>query len=408
MHHAASDMRQALRRGREVLALERNIVVLLAALLVLGMGEELWTRFVPRYLEVLGASAWIIGAYGSLQRIVDAFYQYPGGAVSDWLGRKRALVLFNIIAATGYLIYLLSPSWPVFLAGTLLVMVWSSMSQPAIFALIGDTLKRSQRAMGFSVQSIWKRVPIVLAPPIGGWLMTRMGIVSGMKIGFACSLVLALAAIYLQEHFYIAKPPAEKRMSWNLISLWREMVPGLKRLLLADCLARIGSNIAAVYVVLYVLNILGGTPLQFGLLTSIQMTVSILGYIPAARLADRFGRRPFIIATFAFFALFPLTLALVPSASWLPLAFAINGLREIGEPARKALIVDLAADAHRGRAVGLYYLIRGLVTIPAPLVGSWLWQQTPRLVFLTAFAVGVLGLIAFIWANPSEEPMPAS
>ncbi|NOZ50806.1 MAG: MFS transporter [Chloroflexi bacterium] len=53
----------------------------------------------PRYLEVLGASAWVIGAYGSLQRVVDALYQYPGGAVSDRLGRKRALVLFNMIAA---------------------------------------------------------------------------------------------------------------------------------------------------------------------------------------------------------------------------------------------------------------------------------------------------------------------
>ena len=100
---------------------------------------------------------------------MNAFYHYPGGAESDWLGLKRALVLFNVIASVGYLIYLLSPSWSLFLAGTLLVMVWSSMSQPAIFALIGDTLKRSQRAMGFSVQSIWKRIPIVLAPPLGGF-----------------------------------------------------------------------------------------------------------------------------------------------------------------------------------------------------------------------------------------------
>jgi len=403
MDHVISSARHVITRARAFLALERNIVVLLAALLVLGMGQELWARFVPRYLEVLGASAWVIGAYGSLQRVVDALYQYPGGAVSDRLGRKRALVLFNVVAALGYLIYLLSSTWPLFLAGTLLVMVWSSMSQPAIFALIGDTLKRSQRAMGFSVQSIWKRVPIVLAPPLGGLLMTRLGIVSGMKIGFACSLVLALAAIYLQQHFYVPQSLPRDRLSWSLVSLWREMASSLKRLLLADCLVRIGSNIATVYVVLYVLTVLGASPLQFGLLTSVQMSVSILGYIPAAWLADRFGRRPFIIATFTFFALFPLSLIVVPSASWWPLAFTINGLREIGEPARKALIVDLAADAHRGRSVGLYYLIRGLVTIPAPLVGSWLWQQSPHLVFLAAFGVGILGLATFVLTTLSTE-----
>ncbi len=138
---------------KDFFALEHNIVVLLGALLVIGMGEELWVRFMPKYLEVLGASAVAIGAYGSFKRIVDAIYQYPGGWLADRLGRKRALTLFNVIAAAGYLTYLLTRRWQV-VAGALLVMAWSSMSQPAIFALIGDTLGRSKRAMGFSVQSI--------------------------------------------------------------------------------------------------------------------------------------------------------------------------------------------------------------------------------------------------------------
>ena len=153
---------------REFFALEHNILVLLGAILAIGMGEELWIRFIPKYLELLGAGVVAIGVYGSFARIVSTIYQYPGGWLADRMGRKRALVLFNLIAASGYALYLVTDRWEVVIGGSVLVLAWSSMSQPAIFALIGDTLGKSQRAMGFSVQSIWKRIPIVLAPPIGG------------------------------------------------------------------------------------------------------------------------------------------------------------------------------------------------------------------------------------------------
>lgn len=386
-------MQSAQRRKalREFLALEPNILVLLAALLVIGMGEELWVRFMPKYLEALGASAIAIGAYGTFKRIVDTIYQYPGGWLADKLGRKRALTLFNIIAATGYLLYLWTSRWELVVAGTLLVMAWSSMSQPAIFALIGDTLSRSKRAMGFSVQSIWKRVPIVIAPPLGGYLLARLGLVPGMRVGFAVALLFALAAIYLQSHFYHDARPSQDIQRTRLKLVWRLMPVPLKRLLLADCLVRFGSNMAAIYVILWVINVHGKTPLEFGALTSLQMMIAIAGYLPAAYLADRWGRQPFILATFAFFALFPLSLIALPP-QWLFLAFVIAGLREIGEPARKARIVDLAEEAHRGRIVGLYYLIRGSVTIPAPLLGGLLWQYGYSWPFILGGIASVLGL----------------
>ena len=376
---------------RDFLALEHNILVLLGALLVIGMGEELWARFMPKYLEALGAGAVAIGAYGSFKKIVDALYQYPGGWLADKLGRKRALTLFNIIAASGYLVYLLTRRWEWVVAGTLLVMAWSSMSQPAIFALIGDTLGRGKRAMGFSVQSIWKRVPIVIAPPLGGYLLAHLGLVPGMRVGFGVALLFALAAIYLQSHFYHAAPPKREEQREPIRLVWQLMPEALRRLLLADCLVRFGSNLAAIYVVLWVLNVQEKTPLEFGALVSLQMIVAIAGYLPAAYLADRWGRQPFILATFAFFALFPLSLVALPSR-WLFLAFVVAGLKEIGEPARKARIVDLAEEAHRGRVVGLYYLIRGLVTIPAPLLGGLAWQHGTNWPFVLGGIVASLGL----------------
>jgi len=384
---------------RDFLALEHNIVVLLGALLIIGMGEELWVRFMPKYLEALGASAVAIGAYGSFKRVVDALYQYPGGWLADRLGRKRALTLFNLIAATGYVLYLIAPRWEIVVIGTLLVMAWSSMSQPAIFALIGDVLGRSKRAMGFSVQSIWKRVPIVIAPPLGGYMLAKLGVVSGMRVGFAISLALALVAIYVQSRFYTETPPENNAQDAHgeqreLAFIWSVMPTALRRLLLADCLVRFGTNIAIVYVVLWVTNVHGGSTLEFGALTSLQMIVAIAGYLPAAHFADRFGRQPFILATFAFFAFFPLSLVILPS-QLIFLAFVVAGLREIGEPARKARIVDLAESSHRGRVIGLYYLIRGLSVIPAPLLGGLLWRQAHVLPFVVGSAISTLGLALY-------------
>lgn len=379
---------------RDYLALEPNILVLLVGLFVIGMGEELWVRFMPKYLEGLGATIVIIGTFASFMKVVDALYQYPGGWLSDLLGRKRALVMFTIIAIGGYLIYLVSTSWKLVFVGTLLVLAWSSMSQPAIFALIGDTLAKSKRAMGFSVQSIWKRVPIVIAPVIGGYLMIRWGMINGMRIGFAVSIVLALGAVYIQSHYYHTPQKSKNDGTISPISIWRLMPSALRNLLLADCMTRFGSNLAAVYVILLVINLRGKTSMEFGIYIGLQMMVAIALYIPAARIADHIGRRPLILVTFTLFALFPLALIALPP-ELLVVAFIIAGLREFGEPARKALIVDMAADTHRGRVVGIYYLIRGLAVIPAPIIGAVLWQRGYQWPFIFAGLISLFGLGLF-------------
>ena len=145
-----------------------------------------------------------------------------------------------------------------------------------------------------------------------------------------------------------------------------------------------------------ILDIVGWTPTGYGILISLQMITSTLSYLPAAKLADIYGRKPFVTATFLFFSLFPVTLVSIPDPSLIPLAFIIAGLREIGEPARKALIVDLAKEEYRGRIIGLYYLIRGLLMIPAPMIGGLLWSIYPKIPFIVASIIGFLSILIFI------------
>ncbi|HXG91413.1 MAG TPA: MFS transporter [Blastocatellia bacterium] len=383
-------------RLREALGLERNIAVMSAAVFLFGAGEELWKSFLPKYLEALGASAAVIGLFGTTRDLLDAIYQYPGGHIADRIGNRRALILFAALAALGYLVYALSPTWQIVFIGLVISMAWVSMASPAIFAMIAEHLPKDRRAMGFTVQSILKRVPIMIAPTIGGLLIQSYGVLHGVRTSLFIAVALALVAILLQRRLYVAGSELKESTPIKLLAQFSAMDYALKRLLISDIFIRTCEGMVNVFVVLYVINVIGASSVQYGLLIAIQMGTSILVYLPAARLADRFGRKPFVVATFLCFSLFPLAVALSRNFAMLVVAFIIGGLRETGEPARKAMIVDLAEPTRRGRTVGLYYLVRSLSITPAALIGGLLWKTGPAIPFFVACAIGLMGTALFV------------
>jgi MFS family permease len=386
-------------RIADFLGLEPNLSKASAVVFLVGSGEELWKKFLPKYLEALGANAPLIGLFGTLQDFLDAVYQYPGGWIADHFGHRRAFLTFIGLATLGYTLYLLSPSWPLVFVGLAFAMAWQSMASPAIFAIIGDALPPERRAMGFTLQSILKRVPIVIAPLIGGALLTQLGVIRGMRVGLLVTLGLVGFAVVLISRIQIKTATAQKV---NMHGVWLSFHAALKRLLLSDVIIRMCEGMIGVLTILYVVNVKGQSYAQYGILIAIQMITSILVYIPAGRIAGRIGRKPFVIATFVSFALFPLALVLARGFASLIVAFVIGGLREIGEPSRKAMIVDLSDQGLRARTVGLYYLVRSLSITPAAAIGGLLWSLSPAIPFLVACIIGLVGTVVF-WATVEER-----
>lgn len=374
------------------LGAERNTSLVALAVFTMALGEHLWRRFLPKYLQALGAPLVAIGLYGSTQDLLDGLYQYPGGWLADRHGRRRALVLFICLAAVGYGLIGLAPAWPGVLLGIVFMMAWSSMASPTLFAVIADALPRDRRAMGFSIQSILRRVPIAIAPTIGGLLIASQGVRGGVRTGLLVSVILAVLTLLIVSQIRLVVPPLSDA---GVRGVWRSFPLPLKRLLLSDIFVRTCEGMVDVFLVLYALNVVGITAPQFGILIGVQMTTSILCYLPAAMLADRIGRKPLVIATFVAFSLFPVAVALAHTFSGLLGAFVVGGLREVGEPARKALILDLVPDGARARGVGLYYLIRSLAITPAALTGGILWRIAPEVPFLLAGAIGIMGTAVF-------------
>lgn len=387
-------------RWRNFFSLERNVTAASGAVFLLGLGEELWKKFLPKYLEALGASVPVIGLFGTAEDFLDAVYQYPGGWIADRFGRRNAFFLFLGLACVGYVVYLSGPSWPFVFVGLAFAMAWQSMASPAIFAIIGDALPPEKRAMGFSIQSILKRVPIVIAPLIGGVIITSRGIITGVRIGLIVTLLIATTTAVLIWFINIKR---EGHTSVSIFGVWESLRSNLKRLLVSDIFIRTCEGMADVLVILYVTNVLHVSMARFGTLLAILFSTTLLIYVPAAKAADRVGRRPFIIATFCAFALYPLAVIRAQNFPGLVIAFIIGGLREIGEPARKAMIVDFAEPKLRARSVGLYYLLRSLAITPAAAVGGLLWKFSPQTPFIIAGIFGIAGTFIFI-ATVRERP----
>jgi MFS family permease len=378
---------------KDFLSLERNVTLASGAVFLLGFGEELWKKFLPKYLEALGASTPVIGLFGTAEDFFDAVYQYPGGWIADRFGRRRAFLIFLGLASVGYLIYLFGSTWQLAFVGLAFVLAWQSMASPAIFAVIGDSLPPEKRAMGFTIQSILKRVPIVIAPVIGGLIIASRGIVSGVHIGLMLTLGIAAITALLVRMINITR---EAHQQMNIFGVWQAFQRGLKRLLVSDIFIRTCEGMTDILVILYVTNVVKLSIARFGALLALQFLTTLIIYVPAAKAADRVGRRPFIIVTFCAFALYPLAIISAHNFTGLVIAFIIGGLREMGEPARKAMIVDFAKPQLRARTVGLYYLLRSLAITPAAFVGGLLWNLTPQTPFLIAGVFGIAGTLIFI------------
>jgi MFS family permease len=380
-------------RVTAAVGLEPNVVAVSLATLLLSLGENLWKRFLPKYLDALGAPVTAIGLFGTCQDLLDGLYQYPGGWIGDRFGRRRALLLFVGLAAIGYGLYWWAPAWPLVFVGLAFAMAWSSMASPTLFAVIGDALPRERRALGFTVQSILRRIPIAVAPTLGGLAIAAYGVVGGVQLGLG--LTVALAAVTLLAIRRVDIPVTPDAVPTNIVAVWRSLPVPLRWLLTSDIVVRTCEGLVDVFVVLYAINVVGiGAP-AFGALVGIQAVTAIISYLPGARVADRTGRKPFVIATFLAFAAFPVAVVLARDFAGLIVAFVIGGLREVGEPARKAMIVDLVQPSLRGRSVGLYYLIRSVAIAPAALVGGMLWSVAPALPFWVAGLTGLVGVLVF-------------
>ncbi|MDA2924592.1 MFS transporter [Acidobacteria bacterium AH-259-L09] len=393
------------RRVREFLGLQKSIVGLLAMVVLVGMGERMAERFLPIYLIALGGGAISVGLLNGMDNLLSALYSFLGGYLADRLGTKRALLVFNVLAMAGFVVVILIPAWQAVIAGAALFLSWTAISLPATMGLVAQVLPENKRTMGVTMHSLVRRVPMAAGPIVGGTCIDIWGRVTGVRIAFVGALAMTVVAAVMQQiliednasdrDVQATRSQAEK----NPLRLLRAMTPELRNLLISDILIRFCEQIPYAFVVIWCMGVIAMpvSGIQFGVLTTVEMATAVLIYVPVAYLADRGHKKPFVQMTFVFFALFPLALLFCRSFWPLVAVFVLRGLKEFGEPTRKALIMDLAPEDRKAGVFGLYYLMRDVVVSLAAFGGAFLWIIGPEVNLLVAFTFGVLGTCWFTW-----------
>lgn len=442
-----------------VLALNRSVGIVLISVLFFGLGEQLWSQFMPIYLEaqtrqvareasagaaVAWQALWAIGSYAFLRNLFEGFCYIGGGQLTARLGDRGSLILFGILTLVGYVLFLTSATPVLTILAALLIIGWEPLSVPVTFTTVGSTVERAGQGMAFALQSIQKRLPKIIGPFAAGLVLgaaeqavgdPEAGRIHGMQFLVGTALVLGLVTLVIQ---YLWMPPdatSTIRKPQNVdesgetpnaeadasgapvdtpagsvlgsLAIVRQFDLQLRSLLVAEVFTRWCDWLVREFVVLYVVLKRGVSLEMAGALLAVQNLTALATYVPIGQLTRSVGLQPFIGLTFVFFALFPLALALCPGGVWLYLAFVVYGLREIGEPARKALITALLPSALRARGVGLYWGLRSFAICTASLAGAALWHAYgPEVLLYVAFGLGCVG--AAVYYRFARRQRPAS
>jgi len=395
--------KQGIKAGvQKFFGINASMLSMLFMVIVLGLGEKMGERFLPVYIIALGGSAYAVGFLNAMDNFLSAIYSYIGGYFSDLLGYKRALKLYTIISLVGYAIIILFPVWQAVIVGAIFFISWTALSLPAILSMVSATVKKEKQTMGVSLHSLVKRVPMSLGPIMGGVLITTFGITVGSRIAFGIAFILGIFAIWFIER-YIEEQKTEKSEPTNAIKTFNSMSKPLKTLLLSDMFIRFAEQLPYSFVVVWIMEVNNLSAVSFSIFTLIEMVTAMLIYIPVALLNEKTSSKWIVTMTFIFFTIFPTVLMFSKTFWMLCFAFIIRGLKEFGEPTRKALIVKLAPEGSKASTFGTYYLFRDVVVAVVSLASAWLWNISPEVNFIVASSCGLVGTLIFVIYGKDEQ-----
>ena len=427
---------------RQFFALRGDVFVLSVAMFAFSLAFQMTTRFLPEYLSALGASALVIGLFGSVGNVISAVYPYPGGVLSDRLGSRYALTVFGLASTLGFLLWAIAPTfgtievagvvlepWLWVFVGLVLAQAWKSFGLGATFAIVKQGVSADRLARGFASTETFRRSAFLLGPVLAaGLLALHPAFTVGFRYVLGVAVVVGVVATLLQARLYDASGDSFGDSFDGVAQLradLRSLPATLRPLLVADTLVRFANGMVYVFFIIVVtqfldvglalsLPIVGDVdlapPTFFGLLLGVEMVVALLVMAPAAALAERVGLRYVVVAGFGVYAIFPILLISAPAnAAVLFGLFAFSGLRFAGLPAHKALIVGPAEADAGGRVTGAYYLLRNLVVIPSAALGGALYggvpnpvgsgelfAGSPTLAFASATLIGLVGTAYFL------------
>jgi MFS family permease len=405
-----------LARLREEFSFVRgNLLVLIVSYTLFRMTDAMSYSFQSLYIRELGASPLLLGLMSSLGSLLIATVRIPGAFVADHYGRKRVIAVFTFGVAFSYLFYALAPNWKFILAGVVIVNL-SHVYIPALEAIEADSIPAKRRGIGYSVVNVLPMLPAMITPPIGGFLVDRMGLIPGMRVAYVVTFVGTLLtalirALFLKET--LEDPPefrwpeagsAFRESFSSIVEAWREMPRNMVPLTVAMLIGAFEIPVFHVYMSLYAIDVVGVGGFEWSLMSTAYMVAGLLVGLPVGRMIDSIGRKKSILLAYLFST--PVIVLFIFSRGVIPLLasqvlFAVS--QAFWFPAFSALMADLIPQDKRGRIMGLIGTLRTLASVPAAALFGIMYESGPATPFFLAIVLEVL-TVAIVVVK-IEEPV---
>ena len=378
----------------------------MGTMILANIAAAMYPMLLPIYLTELGASIQQVGLVFTATSLVSLLLQIFGGWVSDSIGRLKSIAIGSIGGVIGFLAVALAPSWQWMLVAMAIAMFPGALVGPSFGAFIAENSAEENRGRVYGIVGTIYQITGVLGPAAGGLLMGKFGFQPMMYAVVGLYGTAAVLRIWMATTM---KEAANEHRSNDLSmssfkasigKMWALIVGGgvLTWILITDGVRDIAFRLSGELQPLYLEQIGNLTVEQIGLLGSIFAIATMLTPMISGRLVDKTEERVPIVIGFLFvfgaFFIFLNTLTFLGfAAAWVTFGLGVGMLN----PAYQSLISKVVPQNMLGVFQGVFYSSIGLVSLPAPYIGAYLWDTfTPKLPFQITAAVAVISIIP-IW-----------
>jgi MFS family permease len=393
-----------------------NMLVLTITLVIMIFAGAIPFTYYPKYVEGLGGTPFIVGVIGFASSAILALVQFPGGYLADKHGRRWLIVTMTLGTAVTYAFYAAAPTWHFILMAAVLQSL-CLIYQPALLALVADSMPPEKRGMGFSIINFIHYVSVP-SPIIAGLLSIRYGLVSGMRIAYFIVAVSFLFGAVIRLRLRETLGSRTERIP--LIESLRafpdsvsESLGALKTvsrsmlfLFLSFAIYNFAWFACYYYLIWYATDILHIKEFEWAVLMMWFSAVGLLSALPCGKIVDKFGRKkPLSLAWFLFI---PAMIAFVyGNFIILSICFLLLGVASIlANTAYPALQADMVPREKRGKIAGSTYFFFNIMNSLGHLSGGFMYQYLfPALPFFLSSTLYVpcLLLTLFFVHEPTRR-----
>lgn len=385
------------------------LITFMVAMILANLGGNMYGPLLSLYLESLGATVTQIGLFYTLSQVVPLVLQILGGWVSDSLGRLRAIAIGSLFGTIGALILVGSSSWGWVLLASAVGAGAGALVGPSFDAFIAEKSEEHNRARVFGVSQMLYGVVAVVGPPAGGWIVENYGFKTMLwasAVLYIVAMLIRIAMAWSGKHDAVAyerTPFNFSGLKRNLGTMFGMLFAGgvITWILITDGVRDISYGMSLNFLSLYMEQIASLNIATIGVLNGVFGLFMMAFMVPGGWLADKKGERLGIATGFLLNSLAIAAIALVPPASsvWIYFTgFAVAGTgMGLIAPAYQSLISKVVPPHLRGTAFGLFSTSLGLISLPAPYLGSLLWKNiSPQFPFAITAVLSLLTIVP-VW-----------